>query len=235
MTSQLSTDIHSDKILILDFGAQYTQLIARRIREQRVYSEIHPCTLSIERMRALQPMAIVLSGGPQSVYEPGAPTVDPGVFELGVPVLADLHGPELEEIGRGALLHDIGKIGVPDSILLKPGKLDPDEWEVMKRHPAYAVELLSPIDFLRPALSIPLYHHEKWDGSGYPHGLKGPEIPIEARIFSVVDVFDALTSKRPYRDAWHPNEAKSYIEEQSDCHFDPAVVGSFLEMRAMQG
>jgi len=142
---------------------------------------------------------------------------------------------ELVHIRRGALLHDIGKMGVPDSILLKPGKLDPDEWEVMKRHPAYAVELLSPIDFLRPALSIPLYHHEKWDGSGYPHGLKGPEIPIEARIFSVVDVFDALTSRRPYRDPWHPNEAMRYIEEQADCHFDPAVVGSFLEMRAMQG
>lgn len=142
---------------------------------------------------------------------------------------------DLVHVRRGALLHDIGKMAVPDSILLKPGKLDQREWEIMKRHPTYAAELLGPIDFLRPALVIPLYHHEKWDGSGYPHGLKGKQIPIEARIFSVVDVYDALTSKRPYREAWQPQEAKRYIEEQAECHFDPTVVGTFLEMKAMQG
>lgn len=142
---------------------------------------------------------------------------------------------DLVHVRRGALLHDIGKMAVPDSILLKPGKLDQREWEIMKRHPTYAAELLGPIDFLRPALVIPLYHHEKWDGSGYPHGLKGKQIPMEARIFSVVDVYDALTSKRPYREAWQPQEAKRYIEEQAECHFDPTVVGTFLEMKAMQG
>ncbi len=141
---------------------------------------------------------------------------------------------DIVHIRRGALLHDIGKMGVPDSILLKPGMLEPEEWEVMKKHPTYAVELLSPIDFLRPALTIPLYHHEKWDGSGYPHGLKGQQIPLEARIFSVVDVYDALTSRRPYREAWKPHEARRYLEEQSDCHFDPTIVGSFLEMKAVQ-
>ncbi|HEX7002177.1 MAG TPA: HD domain-containing phosphohydrolase [Trueperaceae bacterium] len=141
---------------------------------------------------------------------------------------------DLVHVRRGALLHDIGKMAVPDSILLKPGKLDQEEWEIMKRHPTYAAELLGPIDFLRPALVIPLYHHEKWDGSGYPHGLKAKQIPIEARIFSVVDVYDALTSKRPYREAWQPQEARRYIEEQAEGHFDPTVVGSFLEMKAMQ-
>ena len=104
---------------------------------------------------------------------------------------------ELVQIRRGALLHDIGKMAIPDSILLKPGPLTDDEWEIMRRHPVYAYELLSPIAFLHPALDIPYCHHEKWDGTGYPRGLKGEQIPLAARIFAVVDVWDALRSDRP--------------------------------------
>ena len=135
---------------------------------------------------------------------------------------------ELEHVRRGALLHDIGKLGVPDSILLKPGTLTDDEWEIMRQHPVNARKLLSPIAFLRPALNIPYRHHEKWDGTGYPGGLKRRLIPIEARIFSVVDVWDALRSDRPYREAWAEEKVREYIQEQTDSHFDPTVVEAFL-------
>lgn len=125
---------------------------------------------------------------------------------------------------RGALLHDIGKIGIPDSILLKPGKLTAEEWKTMQKHPQYAYDLLFPIPYLRPSLDIPYCHHEKWDGSGYPRGLKGEEIPLAARIFSVADVLDALCSDRPYRKAWTTEKARQYILEQSGIHFDPSIV-----------
>ncbi len=138
----------------------------------------------------------------------------------------------LVHVRRGALLHDIGKMGIPDSILLKPGKLTDEEWAIMRRHPDYAVELLSPIEFLAPALPIPRSHHEKWDGSGYPLGLRGEEIPLPARIFAVVDVFDALTSERPYRQALSQQAALEYIESQSGKHFDPNVVAEFVAMLA---
>ncbi|WP_427365533.1 HD domain-containing phosphohydrolase [Candidatus Caldatribacterium saccharofermentans] len=137
---------------------------------------------------------------------------------------------KIVHIRRGALLHDIGKLGIPDEILLKPGKLTEEEWEIMKKHPVYAYEMLSKIAYLRPALDIPYCHHEKWDGSGYPRGLKGEEIPLPARIFAVVDVFDALTSDRPYRKAWSREEAIAYIKERSGKDFDPAVVEVFLEV-----
>ena len=137
---------------------------------------------------------------------------------------------DLIHIRRGALLHDIGKLGIPDSILLKPGKLTEEEWEIMKKHPVHAYEMLSKIAYLRPALDIPYCHHEKWDGSGYPRGLKGEEIPLPARIFAVVDVFDALTSDRPYRKAWSREEAIAYIKERSGKDFDPRVVEVFLEV-----
>ena len=137
---------------------------------------------------------------------------------------------ELTHIRRGALLHDIGKMGIPDSILLKPGPLNDDEWEVMKRHPVYAYDLLFPITHLRSALDIPYYHHEKWNGAGYPQGLKGEQIPLPARIFTVVDVWDALTSDRPYRKAWTSKKALEYIREQSGIQFDPKVVDVFLSL-----
>jgi HD-GYP domain-containing protein (c-di-GMP phosphodiesterase class II) len=136
---------------------------------------------------------------------------------------------DLTHIYRGALLHDIGKIAVPDSILLKPGPLNPEEWVLMRQHPIYAHELLSPITYLRPALDIPFCHHERWNGSGYPRGLKGEEIPLAARIFAVVDVWDALSSDRAYRPAWPQDRVRAYLQEQAGVQLDPTVVKVFLE------
>jgi len=137
---------------------------------------------------------------------------------------------EQVQIRRGALLHDIGKLGVPDHILLKPGKLTDEEWHIMRQHPTYAYEMLLPIYYLRPALAIPYCHHEKWDGSGYPRQLKGNEIPLPARIFAVVDVWDALRSDRPYRDGWSAEKTRDHIRAESGKHFDPQVVEEFLKM-----
>jgi putative nucleotidyltransferase with HDIG domain len=137
---------------------------------------------------------------------------------------------QLLHVRRGALLHDIGKMGVPDRILLKPGKLTDEEWEIMRKHPVYAYQLLKPITYLGSALDIPYCHHEKWDGTGYPRGLTGEEIPLAARIFSVIDIYDALTSDRPYREAWTIEKTSSYIRELSGTHLDPQVVEAFLKM-----
>ena len=141
---------------------------------------------------------------------------------------------EIAHMRRGALLHDIGKLGVPDHILLKPDKLSDDEWVIMRQHPASAYEMLRSINYLQPALHIPHCHHEKWDGTGYPQGLKGEQIPLAARIFAVVDVWDAVTSDRPYRSAWSKEQALNYIREQSGRHFDPEVVNVFLSMMSNQ-
>lgn len=138
---------------------------------------------------------------------------------------------DLVHVRRGALLHDIGKMGIPDNILLKPGPLTSEEWVIMRQHPLYAYQLLSGIPYLQQALVIPYSHHEKWDGSGYPQGLAGAAIPLAARIFTVVDVWDALTSDRPYRPAWPQNEVRRYLLEQCGKHFDPQVVDAFLEMK----
>jgi PAS domain S-box-containing protein/putative nucleotidyltransferase with HDIG domain len=135
---------------------------------------------------------------------------------------------DLAHVRRGALLHDIGKIGVPDAILLKPSKLTDEEWVIMHKHPLHAFELLSPIEYLRTSLDIPYCHHEKWDGTGYPRGLKKDQIPLAARIFAVVDVYDALTSDRPYRKAWSREAALEYIRQESGRHFDPQVVDMFF-------
>jgi putative nucleotidyltransferase with HDIG domain len=136
---------------------------------------------------------------------------------------------EQPNIRRGALLHDIGKMGVPESILKKKGELTPEEWTIIRKHPQYAYDLLLPIVILHKAIDIPYYHHEKWDGSGYPLGLKGEEIPIAARIFAVVDVWDALISERPQREAWSEYDANDYLKAQSGKHFDPAIVSMFLK------
>ena len=138
----------------------------------------------------------------------------------------------LKNVWRGALLHDIGMLGIPDSILKKPGHLTEDEWKIMHEHPLYAYRWLSNIEYLRPALDIPYCHHEKWDGSGYPRGLKGADIPLPARLFAIVDVWDALASDRPYRPAVSAAEARAYIESQSGKHFDPQVVQLFLGLMA---
>jgi PAS domain S-box-containing protein/putative nucleotidyltransferase with HDIG domain len=137
---------------------------------------------------------------------------------------------ELKFMRWGGLLHDIGKMAVPDKILLKPDALTPEEMDIMKQHPSYALQMLSPIHYLKLALDIPYCHHEHWDGSGYPRGLKQEEIPLVARIFAVADVFDALTSDRPYRDRWAESRALDYIHQQSGSYFDPQVVDVFLQM-----
>jgi putative nucleotidyltransferase with HDIG domain len=139
-------------------------------------------------------------------------------------------GNALVHITRGALLHDIGKMAIPDGILLKPGQLTEDERALIRKHPVYAYEMLSPIDFLLPAIDIPYCHHEKWDGTGYPRGLKGEEIPFAARIFPVIDVWDALISDRPYRKGLSEDEVRERIKVDAGRHFDPRVVEAFLEM-----
>jgi PAS domain S-box-containing protein len=137
---------------------------------------------------------------------------------------------DIIHIQRGGLLHDIGKIGVPDGILLKHDKLTDEEWEIMRQHPTYAFNMLAPISYLKNAIDIPYCHHEKWDGTGYPRGLKGEQIPLSARIFAVADVWDALTSDRPYRKAWSKEQTVEYIKEQSGSQFDPQIVEVFLKM-----
>jgi putative two-component system response regulator len=141
-----------------------------------------------------------------------------------------IEGEQLVNIRHGALLHDMGKLGIPDSILQKPAKLTDEEWVTMRTHPQLAYNMLFPVEYLRPALEIPFCHHEKWDGSGYPRGLKGEEIPLAARLFAVVDVWDAVTSDRPYRPAWSREQALDYIREQSGKHFDPWIVDLFFKV-----
>ncbi|HEY4691879.1 MAG TPA: HD domain-containing phosphohydrolase [Bellilinea sp.] len=138
--------------------------------------------------------------------------------------------PDLLRLKRGAQLHDIGKMGVPDSILLKPGPLDEVEWRVMRKHPVYAYELLRPIPKFNDILDVPYCHHEKWDGSGYPRRLRGSEIPLNARLFAVVDVWDALSSNRPYRTAWPQRQVLDYIQHQSNKHFEPDITSAFLDI-----
>jgi HD-GYP domain-containing protein (c-di-GMP phosphodiesterase class II) len=137
---------------------------------------------------------------------------------------------DLSLIRRGAILHDIGKVAIPDSILFKPAPLTEEEWGIMRRHPVIATEILKPIPNFEPSLPIPRSHHEKWDGSGYPDGLAGEDIPLAARIFALADVYDALTSDRPYRRAWRQRDALDYIREQSGAHFDPSLAPVFIGM-----
>lgn len=144
---------------------------------------------------------------------------------MGMPEDAVMHA------HRGALLHDIGTIMIPDSVLLKRGPLTEDEWEMVRRHPEYAHTLLSPISHLRLAIDIPYCHHEKWDGTGYPRQLKGDEIPLAARIFSIVDVWDALCSERPQRTAWTPEEAREYVTDHVGKDFDPESAEIFLNLK----
>jgi putative nucleotidyltransferase with HDIG domain len=154
------------------------------------------------------------------------------VADLTVALAARMGIPESElgQIRRGALLHDIGKMAIPDAVLQKPDALSPTERAIMQTHPEKAQQILSQIPYLAPAIDIPYCHHEKWDGTGYPRRLKGEVIPLTARIFAVVDVFDALTSDRPYRKAWSREKALAYIQEQSGKHFYPQAVEAFSKM-----
>lgn len=148
---------------------------------------------------------------------------------------AGIDGDALVDIRRGALLHDIGKLGIPDNILLKEGPLSDEEWEIMRLHPILAQEWLSPIPYLRSALEIPYCHHEKWDGSGYPQGLSGEDIPFSARLFALVDVWDALRSNRPYRKAWSIEKTSAYIRDHSGSHFDPSLINFFIQYTSSLG
>jgi putative nucleotidyltransferase with HDIG domain len=137
---------------------------------------------------------------------------------------------ELQYVRWGGLLHDIGKMAVPDRILLKPDTLTSEETEIMKQHPLFALQMLSAIHYLKPALDIPYCHHERWDGTGYPRGLKGEEIPLAARIFAIADVYDALSSDRPYRSRWAEADVIEYIRQHAASIFDPQIVNVFLQM-----
>jgi PAS domain S-box-containing protein len=141
-----------------------------------------------------------------------------------------LAGADLIHLRRGAILHDLGKMCIPERILFKPSPLDDAEWQIMKQHPVYAQEFLADIQYLQPATIIPLYHHERWDGSGYPFGLKGKQIPLAARIFMVVDVWDALSFARPYRQAWSDEQVRKYLHDNAGILFDPDIVSAFLDI-----
>lgn len=156
-----------------------------------------------------------------------------GQLTVQLAIIAGLSQSDITHIRRGALLHDIGKLAIPDSILFKPDALNEEEWIWMKKHPQYANEMLSSIEYLKPAMDIPYCHHEKWDGTGYPRGLKGDAIPFAARLFAVVDVWDALTSDRPYRPAWTQQKALEYIQNESGKHFEPIAVNLFRKMMSL--
>ena len=144
-------------------------------------------------------------------------------------------GEKLVHIRRGALLHDVGKMALPDSVLLKPGDLTEEEQAVMRRHPEHAWEMLKGVDFLRPALDIPYAHHERWDGTGYPRGLSGAGIPLAARLFAVVDVWDALRYDRAYRAGWPAERVKDHLRDGAGTQFDPTVVPAFLRILERDG
>jgi putative nucleotidyltransferase with HDIG domain len=154
------------------------------------------------------------------------------VTDLTVKLARAMHvsGSQLIAIRRGTLLHDIGKMGVPDSILLKAGPLTDEEWVSMRKHPQLAHDMLASIAYLKDAIAIPYCHHEKWDGSGYPQSLRGDQIPLSARIFAIVDVWDALTNDRPYRKKWTKQKTRKYLQEQTGKHFDPQIVQAFLKI-----
>ena len=137
---------------------------------------------------------------------------------------------EIDDLRRGAILHDIGKLAISDQVLLKPGELNGEEWVSMSQHPKLGYQLLAPIDFLKGSLDIVLYHHERWDGSGYPEGLHGEDIPLSARIFAIVDVWDAIQSERPYKKAWTRQDAITFMSKNAGSHFDPKLIELFLQL-----
>ncbi|MEW6503792.1 MAG: HD domain-containing phosphohydrolase [Chloroflexota bacterium] len=213
-------------------GREMTQALLRDVSQWRqVQNELVAVNLMLE-----QSFTDTLEGWAKALelrdYETHGHTQRVAEATVQLALEAGYRLEEVLNVRHGALLHDIGKMAISDTILLKPGPLDHAEWEVMRRHPVYAEQLLRPIDYLRPAIPIPYCHHEKWDGSGYPRGLKGEEIPLEARIFSVIDVYDALRSSRPYRpEPWSEERTLEYIKQQAGTHFDPDVVNIFLKMK----
>jgi putative nucleotidyltransferase with HDIG domain len=213
----------------MDFLDQLADQTAVAIDNAQLFTDLQHSTIQLEMAynTTLEGWALALELRDQETEGHSKRVTD---LSVRVAEAMGISGEELMHIRRGALLHDIGKMGVPDHILLKPSELDEEEWEIMRQHPVMAYRLLSHIPFLRPALDIPHFHHERWDGSGYPMGLRGEAIPLAARIFAVVDVWDALRSDRPYRKAWTDEQAVTYLREQAGVLFDPKVVEVFLSL-----
>jgi len=212
------------ELAILDFIADQVELLLqRKLAEEKIRQANQRLSLAYDSTlegwsRALELRERETAGHSQRVVH----------LTLKIARALGMQEEQLVHVRRGALLHDIGKMGIPDQILLKPDRLNEEEWVIMRQHPVYSYKLLAPIEYLRPALDIPYCHHERWDGAGYPRGLKGEEIPLAARIFAVVDVWDALLSERPYSSAWTKEAAREYILSQAGKHFDPQIVDVFL-------
>jgi response regulator RpfG family c-di-GMP phosphodiesterase len=206
---------------------QYQQLL-----EQRVDEATRDLQVAYQRLRDTYRATLETLGAALDSRDVGTESHSRRVHGYAL-ATARVHGvPEehMEDLAHGVLLHDIGKIGIPDAILLKPGPLTPDEWKIMRTHPEIGRRLIEKVPFLRNAVPVVYCHHEKWDGTGYPQGLRGDEIPMGARIFSVVDAFDAMTADRPYSKARPFSEARAEIQRCSGSHFDPAVVASFMHV-----
>ena len=217
--TQLESLVAERTAKLVQANQQLQAEMAERIEAQRQLRQAYDETLA-GWARALELRDTETAGHSQRVTE----------LTVRLAAAMGLSKQEMIHIRRGCLLHDIGKMGVPDGILLKPGRLTEHEWQIMQQHPQLAYEMLHSITYLQPALDIPLYHHERWDGAGYPKGLKGEEIPLAARLFAVVDVWDAVLSERPYHQAWSQERALQLIEEEAGRHFDPQVVAVFLQM-----
>ncbi len=210
-------------------GQKWVHLVVRNITEwKQVQDELISTYLELENAhwatlegwaRALELRDYETKGHTQRVTEAAVNLA----IKLGMGVEQAFH------IRQGALLHDIGKVAIPDSILLKPGPLNTEEWALMKQHPVYAYQLLQSIDFVQPALCIPYSHHERWDGGGYPQGLKKEQIPLPARLFAVIDVWDALLSDRPYRKGWSEDHVLTYLLENAGTQFDPEFAKIFVD------
>ena len=223
-THEDGVDYADQELSVLNFMADQLQMLIYRKWTEKKLQENH-LELSLAYDSTLEGWARALELREKETAGHSQRVTD---LTLILAISMGMRGDDLIHVRRGALLHDIGKMGIPDSILLKPGPLTEDEWVTMQQHPSYAFELLSPIHYLKPALEIPYFHHERWNGSGYPHGLKEEDIPLAARIFAVVDVWDALTSNRPYRPAWPKESARNYLIENSGKLFDPKVIEIFL-------
>jgi len=223
-------DVEVSAMLITYQGKKSIQIVARDVTE-RIASQLAAVRANLELQEAYE---ATLEGWSRALEMRERETAGHSkrVAELTVSLAQSLGVPQSEyiHIHRGALLHDIGKMSIPDRILLKPEPLTEEEWVIMRQHPVYAYQMLAPIAYLTKALDIPYGHHEHWDGSGYPAGLKGEAIPLAARIFAVVDEWDALTSDRPYRRAWLPEAARDYLAKQRGIRFDPQVVDAFLHI-----
>jgi hypothetical protein len=207
----------TDLEILLAMADIATRTLASRQRTRYEHQEMHDTALE-GWVRALELRDNETEGHTRRVTE----------MTVHLARLLGMTEEEVIHIRRGALLHDIGKIAIPDSILLKAGPLTDEEWQTMRQHPLHACAMLCEIPFLQPALDIPRHHHEKWDGTGYPDGLQGTQIPLAARIFAVVDVWDALRSDRPYRKGWTEERVLEHIRSQAGIHFDPHVVQVFL-------